>query len=350
MERPVAIRGLSTQTAPYDLPQDIVGRRAQEVLGPRYPQFARLLSTFASAGIERRQSVVPFEWFNDRSVGWAERNRAWHDGCLALFRAAATRALDEAGWHGSDVDVVVTVSSTGIATPTLEAVAADELGLRADVLRVPVFGLGCAGGASGLSIAAQLARGAPGSKVLLVVVEACTTSFRTDRLQKADIIATVLFGDGAAAACLTTGDGAMTCAPGAQHRWSDTLDIMGWDVDDEGLGVIFDRSIPDFAARHMADARDAAFAAMGRKRDDVDRLICHPGGAKVIAALETALELGQGALDLERDVLRRHGNMSAPTVLFVLDAARRTGVTGRCMTTALGPGFSAAFTPVEFAA
>ena len=350
MPPPVAIAGLSTAEAPHDLPQDLVGRRAEEVLGPRYPQLRRLLSTFASAGIERRQSVVPFEWFDDRAVGWKERNDAYLAGATALFEDAASKALDEAGWRAGEVDAIVTVSSTGVATPTLEALTAEAMGFRADALRVPVFGLGCAGGASGLSIAAQLARGAPGSKVLLVVVEACTVSFRTDRMQKADIIATVLFGDGAAAACLATGEAAMTCAPGAQHRWPGTLGIMGWDVDDEGLGVVFDRSIPDFALAHMAEARDAAFAAMGRDPAGVDRLICHPGGAKVIAALESALDLGQGALDLEREVLRAHGNMSAPTVLFVLDAARRAGRTGRMMATALGPGFSAAFTPVELAA
>ena len=350
MTVPVALHALSTALAPHELPQDLVGRRAEEVLGPRYPQFQRLLSTFASAGIDRRRSVVPFDWFDAREIGWKERNDAYLAGGTALFRDAATRALAEAGWRAAEVDVIVTVSSTGVATPTLEALVADEMGFRADALRVPVFGLGCAGGATGLSIAAQLARGAPGARVLLVVVEACTVSFRTDRLQKSDIIATVLFGDGAAAACLATGEAAMTCAPGVQHRWADTLGIMGWDVDDAGLGVVFDRSIPDFAARHMAEARDAGLAAMDRTPESVDRMICHPGGAKVIQALESSLDLGQGALDLEREVLRAHGNMSAPTVLFVLDAARKTGLRGRMMATALGPGFSAAFTPVEMAA
>ena len=268
-----------------------------------------------------------------------------------MFRDAAGAALADAGWAADEVDTIVTVTSTGVATPTLEAVTQGAMGFRQDAMRVPVFGLGCAGGASGLSIAAQLAQGRPGSKVLLVVAEACTPSFRTDRLQKSDIIATVLFGDGAAAACLSTsGDGAITCAPGVQHLWPDTLGIMGWDVDDEGLGVVFDRSIPDFARRHMAGAADAACAAMGVTRDGFDRMLCHPGGAKVIEALEASLELGQGALDLEREVLRAHGNMSAPTVLFVLDAARRAGRTGRMLLCALGPGFTASFVPIELAA
>lgn len=347
----VTLHGLATALAPHDLPQDIVQARAEAILGPRYPQFARLLATFVQSGIERRRSVAPLDWFDGDPHGWEERNRIWHAGVTALFRDAATAALADAGWEPGQVDTVVTVTSTGIATPTLEAVLWSEMGFRADVTRVPVFGLGCAGGASGLSIAAQLATGRPGSRVLLVVAEACTPSFRTDRLQKADIIATVLFGDGAAAACLSTdGEGAITCAPGAQHIWPDTLGIMGWDVDDQGLGVVFDRSIPDFAARHMAGAADSALASMGRRMEEFDRMLCHPGGAKVVTALETALHLPQGALDLEREVLREHGNMSAPTVLFVLDAARCAGRTGRMLMCALGPGFTASFVPMELAA
>lgn len=347
----VKLHGLATALAPHDLPQNMVQARAEAILGPKYPQFSRLLSTFVQAGIERRRSVAPLDWFDDADHGWAERNRIWHDGCAAMFTEAATTALADAGWQAQQVDTVVTVTSTGVATPTFEAVTWGKIGFRQDVMRVPVFGLGCAGGASGMSIAAQLAQGQPGSKVLLVVVEACTPSFRTDRLQKSDIIATVLFGDGAAAACLSTeGDAPITLSPGVQHIWPDTLGIMGWDVDDVGLGVVFDRSIPAFATKHMADARDAALSAMGKTREDFDGLICHPGGAKVITALEDALELAEGTLSFERDVLRDHGNMSAPTVLFVLDAARKAPRRGRFLLTALGPGFTASFVPLEIAA
>lgn len=347
----VTLHGLSTALAPHDLPQQLVQERAEAILGPRYPQFARLLSTFVQSGIERRRSVAPLEWFDGDPHGWEERNRIWLAGVTAMFQEAARSALEDCGWEAADVDTIVTVTSTGVATPTLEALVWNEMGFRGDVTRVPVFGLGCAGGASGLSIAAQLAMGRPGSRVLLVVAEACTPSFRTDRLQKADIIATVLFGDGAAAVCLSTeGEGAVSCTPGVQHIWPDTLGIMGWDVDDHGLGVVFDRSIPDFATRRMGEAAAAALSSMGRRMDDFDRVLCHPGGAKVVTAIETALHLPQGSLDLEREVLREHGNMSAPTVLFVLDAARREGRTGRMLMTALGPGFTASFVPLELAA
>ena len=337
----VSLAGLATAAAPHELPQDLVQRKAQGLLGPRYPQFERMLASFVNAGIERRQSVVPIEWF-EAPQGWKSRNDAFLEGGTALFEAAARAALERAGWAAREVDAIVTVTSTGVATPTFEARAAAAMGFRGDVMRVPVFGLGCAGGVSGLGIARELAAARPGSRVLLVVVECCTLSFRTDRLQRADIIATVLFGDGAAAACLSTEGGGPALGRGVQHMWPDTLGIMGWDVDDEGLGVVFDRSIPAFAARHFAEAVRAA-APDGPP----DRMVCHPGGAKVVASIEGALDLPPGTLDVEREVLRRHGNMSAPTALFVLEAALARGIAGDLLLAALGPGFTASFVPIR---
>ena len=344
--------GLGTALPPYELPQDIVRVRAEEILGPQYPQFQRLLSTFASAGVDRRYSVVPLEWFSE-DHGWADRNEAYIDGATALFIDAARAALDRAGWEAREVDCVVTVSSTGVATPTLEARAMAAMGFRRDIRRVPIFGLGCAGGVSGLSIAQALSAAEPEARVLLVVVEACTLSFRSDRLQKADIIATVLFGDGAAAVCLSGRPCAgreITLDPGTQVTWPDTLDIMGWDVDDTGLGVVFDRAIPDFVNEHMSEAVADALIACRMERGAIDRFVCHPGGAKVITAIERALHLEQGVLAAERAVLRGSGNMSAPTVLFVLESVLASGATGRMMTMALGPGFSGAFLPLTVAA
>jgi alkylresorcinol/alkylpyrone synthase len=163
-----------------------------------------------------------------------------------------------------------------------------------------------------------------------------------DEPSKADIVATALFGDGAAACVLRAGEGGLATIDGfAEHTWPDTLDIMGWRVDPQGLGVIFARAIPPFAREHLRPAMDEMLAAQGLAHADVDRFICHPGGVKVIEALEASLELGQGGLDHEREVLADHGNMSAPTVLYVLDRARRAGLPQRSVLAALGPGFTA---------
>ena len=344
----VYLHGLSTALPPHCLTQTEVRERASIIFGRKYPQFDRLSKTFDTAGIDKRYSVVPIDWFS-KEHGWADRNAAFMTGAKAMFIDAAQLALKDAGWSGADVDCVVTVTSTGIATPSLEAQAFTEMGFRTDVMRVPVFGLGCAGGVSGLSTAQAIAAGRPGSKVLLVVVEACSLSFRADRLQKADIIATVLFGDGSAAACISTTAPALskvvTFNQGYQTMWHNTLDIMGWDVDETGLGVVFDRSIPTFVTEEFAAATEGALQAANLNHTQIDRYVCHPGGAKVVDAIEGALHLDQGSLIAERDTLRAAGNMSAPTVMFVMKSVLDAGTTGQMMACALGPGFTASFLP-----
>jgi alkylresorcinol/alkylpyrone synthase len=341
MRPSVGLLSLATARPAYELPQDAVAEAARAIFAPQFPEFDRMAAVFRTAGVRTRQSVMPIEWYL-QPRNWPERTAAYLDGAVDLFARAAEGALAEAGLAGGDVDVIVTVSSTGIATPSLEARAMDRLGFRPDAARVPVFGLGCAGGATGLAIAARLARAEPGAVVLFVCVELCSLAFRTTEPSKADIVATALFGDGAAACVLRAGEAGFAHVAGAgEHTWPDTLDVMGWRIDPDGLGVIFAQAIPPFARKHVRPAMDEILAAQGLEVSDVDRFICHPGGMKVMEALEAALELGQGALDHEREVLAEHGNMSAPTVLYVLDRARRQGLPRRSVVTALGPGFTA---------
>ena len=239
------------------------------------------------------------------------------------------------------IDGVVTVSTTGIATPSLDARASDKVGFRPDIRRVPVFGLGCAGGVNGLSVAARLAAAEPGSNWLFVTVETCSISIRLDSDDPAAVVATALFGDGAAAAVVTSGEHSLArIMDSAEKLWPDTLRIMGWDVEDPGLAVVFDRAIPPFVEAGLAQAVDEICASMGVDRKHIDRFCCHPGGVKVIDAIETALDLNQGELNLEREVLRDYGNMSAPTVLFVLERLLERGLPERVMMTAFGPGFT----------
>ncbi|SFR49284.1 type III polyketide synthase [Litoreibacter janthinus] len=342
----VYLTGLGMAVPPHVLPQTLAEDTARRLLGPRYSQFERLAPSFATSGVKTRYSVVPIDWFT-HDKGWTERTAAYAKGATELFISAATAALDDAGLRADQVDTVVTVSTTGIATPTLEARAFSRMGFRRNIQRVPVFGLGCAGGVSGLGIAQQLATAAPGSNVLMVAVEACSVSFRTDRMQKADIIATVLFGDGAAAAVLSTEGQGPRLGPARQILWPDTLDIMGWDVDEVGLGVIFDRSIPDFVTNHLREAALTALELSGLREAGISRFVCHPGGAKVVTAIENALSLRSESLSEERAVLRDFGNMSAPTVLFVLKKVLETPQKGQMILAALGPGFTGAFMPLH---
>lgn len=341
MTASVRLLSLAGVNPPHALPQDEVLAVAREVFADRFPGFERLAPVFGTAGIRDRQAAMPMEWYL-QPRDWPARMEAYATAGTDLFVRAARAALDEAALKGSDVDIIVTVSSTGVATPSLEARAMDRMGFRPDAARVPVFGLGCAGGATGLALAARLARAEPGATVLLVCVELCTLAFRTDQLTKADIVATALFGDGAAACVLRAGkEGFAEVSGAAEHTWPGTLDIMGWRIDPQGLGVIFALAIPSFAQARLRPAMESMLAAQGLEMGDVARFICHPGGMKVLEAVEGSLDLGQGALDHERAVLAEHGNMSAPTVLFVLDAARRAGLPTRSVLTALGPGFTA---------
>jgi alkylresorcinol/alkylpyrone synthase len=350
MNHTAALVSLATSVPPYQLQQKEILQAATGIFAERNEQFENLLSLFANTGIQHRYGVKPIEWYL-APRGWPERTEAFLEGAEALFLDVARKAIAAADLDSSDIDTVITVCSTGIATPTLEARVAGKMGFRADVSRVPVFGLGCAGGVSGLSIASRLAQSRPGTNVLLVALELCTLAVRHDELTKANIVAASLFGDGAAAAVLRAGDGGATrIEANGEKLWPDTLDIMGWSVDPQGFGVIFQRTIPDFVRDHMGAAIAEIVSRMQLSIDKIDRFICHPGGAKVIAALERALSLDQGTLDHERDVIADYGNMSGPTVLFVLERARAQGLPPRSLLTALGPGFTASCVALRHAA
>lgn len=341
MTSPATLLSLATATAPHTLTQDQALETARVVLAGGFRDFERMTSVFTNAGIAERQLARPVEWYHTQR-DFTERTAVYLEVALDLFVEAAQRALAEAGLDAEEVDTIVTVSSTGIATPSLEARAMGRMGFRSDVARVPVFGLGCAGGVTGLALAAKLARATPGSTVLFVTVELCSLALRTDSVGKADVISTALFGDGAAACVVRSGDeGFVQLGGSAEKTWPDTLDIMGWEMEPSGLGVVLNRAIPAFARRNMRAAMTEMLEPQGLRLGEVDRFICHPGGAKVVDAMETALELGQGSLDHEREVLRRHGNMSAPTALFVLDRVRQAEIPPLSVLTALGPGFTA---------
>jgi alkylresorcinol/alkylpyrone synthase len=350
MSQSVKLVSVATAVPPHCFDQSDVAAAAHRSFAARFADFERLAGVFESSGILRRYAVRPIEWYFE-PLGWPQRSEAYLDGADQLFIDAATKSLDAAGVGAAEVDTVVTVSSTGIATPSLEARVAGRMGFRAGIERVPVFGLGCAGGVSGLSIASRLAQSRPGTVVLLVAVELCTLAFRLDELTKANIVATALFGDGAAACVLGTGEGGIAAVEmSGQHIWPGTLDMMGWSVSPQGFGVIFDRVIPPFAEAHMSPAIAGILDGAGLGLVDIDRFAFHPGGTKVVSAFERAFSLGQGTLDHERAVLAEYGNMSAPTVLFVLERVIQAGLPSRTLLAAVGPGFTTSCVSLKRAA
>jgi alkylresorcinol/alkylpyrone synthase len=340
--QPCSILSLATAVPPHVVEQSVAKATGRRAFGGRPALFDRLSSVFDNAGISKRHIVAPIEWY-EQPHGWHDRNTLYLEATENLFAEAASAAIAKAGLTPGQIDGVVTVSTTGIATPSLEARVGPRLGLRSDVRRVPVFGLGCAGGVNGLALSARLAAADPGSLWLFVTVETCSISIRLDSDDPAAIVATALFGDGAAAAVVTTGQHSLARISGAAEKlWPDTLRIMGWDVEDPGLAVVFDRAIPPYIEAELATAVDEMLGQMTVDRSSIDRFCCHPGGVKVIDAIETALDLPQGELNLEREVLRDFGNMSAPTVLFVLERLIERGLPKRVLMTAFGPGFTCA--------
>ncbi len=347
---------MATAVPPFALRQTDVVARMSSLFDGRKSEIARLLPVFANAGIETRYSCVPLDWYA-RDHSWSERNRLFIENALSLLTRAAEDCLARGKYRASDVDAIVVVSTTGIATPSLDARLIDRLGLRCDVLRLPIFGLGCAGGVLGLARAAALGRAMPGARILFLVVELCALTFRRADQSKSNIIAAALFGDGAAAMLIgpppgeDNGGDVLAIGAMGEHTWPDSLDVMGWRIEDDGLGVEFSRDIPTLVRRDFRPAIDRFLAAHDRNRKDIDAFVCHPGGAKVVAALEEALEIPMGALDVARDILREYGNMSAATVLFVLERMllRAAGQQQprRLLMSALGPGFTAAFLTLE---
>ncbi len=349
---PISLIGLSTAVPEHEINQQVAADGAHSLFAHRIRDYDRLASVFASTGIDRRFSVRPLEWFS-QAHGWHERTTAYLEGACALYKRVVAQVLASAQLRAADIDAVVTISSTGIATPSLESRVLPQMGFRPDLQRVPVFGLGCAGGVSGLALASRLAAAQPNSLVLLVSVELCTLSFRLDRATKADVIATALFGDGAAAAIVTSREDRPVIATiigGTEHLWPATLDIMGWATDDIGFGVVLSRSLPSFIAKNYRAVFASAQSRLAMSDHQLGRAICHPGGTKVIEAIESMLDLAPGSLDYERGVMREYGNMSAPTVFFVLERVLAAdALPQRAMLAALGPGFTASFVRLDSA-
>lgn len=340
------LTALATATPPYDLLQPEVAGHAARLFASVEGGFHRLAGVYGNAQIARRHSCVPIAWFLEEH-GFAERNALFLEHATALLAEAAAKALDQAGLRPADIDTLVTICSSGIATPGLDARLMQRMAFRADVQRLPIFGLGCVGGVIGLARAAALAAAEPRSRVLLLVVELCSLTFRRQDRSKSNIVATALFGDGAAAAVVTCrlGDRGAADAPAlgpwGEHTWPDSIDVMGWDVADDGLKVVFSRDIPTLVREDLRPVIDRFLAQHGMALADIGQFLCHPGGAKVLDALEECFELQQGDLKFARDTLRDHGNMSSATVLFVLRAALDARARGLHLMTSLGPGFTA---------
>jgi len=350
------ITAVTTAVPPYVVTSEQSRDFALHLFGDAFKDIERLLLLFDHTQIEERHFCKPLPWFQEAHT-FAEKNEAYVQAALSLSADCARRALVEAKVLPAAVDAILFVSSTGISTPSLDAAIAQAIGLPQDVKRLPIWGLGCAGGASGLARASDYAVAHPAATVLLVAAELCGLTFIQSDRSKSNLVGSALFADGAAAVVIQ-GDLVSVLDKGAEqgrdvvrivgsrsHLWPDSEDVMGWEVCDAGLSVIFSRDIPSLVRREMAGQVDQLLLSHGLGRSDLAHFIAHPGGAKVLDAYQESLALPASSLDDARAVLRDFGNMSSPTVLFVLqrflERRRHKEITGGYgVLAALGPGFS----------
>lgn len=304
--------------------------------GKALPQ--RMEQILRNSGIEERYLAMPPDYyFGGRR--WAERSRIYAEVAADLFGHAAAEALSAAELTAADIGQIVFVSTTGTMTPSLPSRMLTQMGFAKDVRTVPLFGYGCAGGVVGLGLAADLYRAQPDRPVLLVCLELCSMAYDHAQMEKKDLVATALFADGCAAAVIGAGE-APELAAFAQHVWPDSIDMMGWEIGDTGFDLVLARDIPAFVNRDFAPVADGFLAVQGLAKADLAEPACHPGGGRVVDALADYFGTN---LDATRAVLHDFGNMSSPTVLFVLnELLDRAPLAGPTLLTALGPGFTGA--------
>jgi len=342
--RVTTLAGVHAVLPPYRYAQaELTAAFTQMCLGPEGNQdlLARL---HANARVSSRHLVLPLEQYATLT-GFRESNDLFIAHAVQLGAAALTGALVRAGIGPDEVDVVISTTVTGIAVPSVEARIAQLVGLRPDVKRVPLFGLGCVAGAAGIARLHDYLIGHPNEVGALLSVELCSLTVQREDYSVANLVASGLFGDGAAAVVAV---GANRLEPGPRvldsrsHLYPDSSRTMGWDVGADGLKIVLDAQVPALVRRYLGQDIRSFLAAHSRQVDDVGAWVSHPGGPKVIEAIEAELALDGDPLELTWRSLDQIGNLSSASVLHVLrDTLDKRSLTSGTpvMLMAMGPGF-----------
>lgn len=309
----------------------------------RHHNLDRLESLHRNVLVGGRHLALPIERY-DELDSWGQANDAWIEVAQEVGEAAVRRALGGAGLTVDDVDSLIFVSVTGVATPSIDARLMNRLGLPSRVRRMPIFGLGCVAGTAGISRAADYVRAYPDHVAVLLSVELCSLTLQRDDLSIPNLIASGLFGDGAAAAVVAgaarAGDGPRI-VDSRSVFYRDSERVMGWDISERGFRIVLSAEVPEVVRRYLGHDVDAFLEQHGLSRGDVARWISHPGGPRVLEAMQETLGLAPEALESSWRTLREAGNLSSASVLLVLRGAMESppppGSYGLML--AMGPGF-----------
>ncbi|HWI48885.1 MAG TPA: 3-oxoacyl-[acyl-carrier-protein] synthase III C-terminal domain-containing protein [Rummeliibacillus sp.] len=351
------IHAVSTYSPPHQIPQEKAEEFIHQLFTGKMERLERYLTVFKNAEIHNRQLAMPIEWYKE-DHSFSERN----DLYIELATDYGVRVIQDclakvSSVEITDIDAIIFVSSTGISTPSIEARLMNQLSFSEDVVRIPIWGLGCGGGAAGISRANDYCLAHPEALVLVICLELCSLTFQPGDLNKSNLIGTSLFGDGVACA-LVSGDqvklSSRKSLPSIKSTASRLLpnseDVMGWRVEDNGLHVIFAKSIPSIIEKWFTPFVKSFLQKNELTLQEISQFIAHPGGKKVLAAYETSLELPKELLAASSFILQQHGNMSSPTVLFVLkhviEQQHAIGEIG--IMASLGPGFSGELVLLEW--
>ena len=345
-ERAPEIRAIGRALPSHYYPSELLSRALLDEWGTCGHERTRVERIHRAAGVRGRYLALPMDAY--RSLrSFAAANEAWVRVATELGGEALDSALRRAGLEPTDVDHFFFTTVTGIASPTVDVKLINQLGMRSDVKRTPMFGLGCVGGAAGTARAADYLRGFNDEIAVLLSVELCSLTLKLGDRSIANVISTALFGDGAAAVVLAgaerRGAPAGPRVVGSRSLFfRDTEEVMGWRIDDGGFNVVLTAGIPHLIDAHLRDAVDSFLSEHGLSRRDVAHWMAHTGGPKVLRAIEDALEIGRGGLVRSWRSLEAIGNLSSASVLFVAADLLESGEAeegDHGVLLSLGPGF-----------
>lgn len=341
-----SLLGVSKIDFPFRVEQVQVKQAVEEFFAPAFPQIKKMMSAFDNTEIKTRNLCKPLDYYAS-GHGFKEQNAEYISISLEYSVKAIEACMAKTSVKKEEITDIIFISTTGLATPSLDALIINKMKLNAHINRIPVFGLGCAGGVAGFSKASILAKANPDAVVLLVAVELCSLTFLRNDFSKSNFIGSSLFADGVAA-LIITGDNhknkvkkEVSFLAAQSKLYYDSLNVMGWEFLDKGFKVLFAQDIPTIILNNIYADVSSFLEQHQLKISDIKNFIFHPGGKKILTAYQEALKVEGDFLKNTREVMNENGNMSSPTVLYVLERFMTDGFEdGYGLMVSMGPGFS----------